>query len=64
MAIRLERITARANRVFGNEELVWRWLRQPQPTLGGQAPIEVIDTEAGTRAAEQVLARMEQGVLA
>jgi putative toxin-antitoxin system antitoxin component (TIGR02293 family) len=62
MAIRLERITTRAYRVFGNQELVWRWLRQPQPALGGQAPLDVLDTEAGTLAAEQVLARMEQGV--
>ncbi len=39
------------------------WLRQPQFALGGRVPLEMLHTEAGTREVEDLLGRIEYGVI-
>ncbi|MGH9384106.1 MAG: type II RES/Xre toxin-antitoxin system antitoxin [Vicinamibacterales bacterium] len=58
---RLARVIALATRSIGDAEKARRWLKRPNRALGGQAPFDVIDTEPGTRAVENVLGRIAYG---
>jgi putative toxin-antitoxin system antitoxin component (TIGR02293 family) len=60
----------RAGRVFGKALILFdgdrsaarNWLVNPQPALGGEVPLELIETEFGAREVEAVLGRIEHGV--
>ena len=58
---RLVRIVALAKQYIGDEESAARWLKRPNRALGDQAPLELIDTELGARAVENVLGRIAYG---
>jgi putative toxin-antitoxin system antitoxin component (TIGR02293 family) len=58
---RLARIVALAKHYIGGEETAARWLKRPNRALGGSAPLELIDTELGARAVENVLGRIAYG---
>jgi len=59
---RLARIVAQAVEVLGDGEKATRWLRRSNRALGGAEPLQLLDTDAGTRRVEQVLGRVEHGV--
>lgn len=58
---RLARVMALAKRFIGDAERARRWLKRPNRALGGQAPLDLLDTEPGTRAVENVLGRIAYG---
>lgn len=58
---RLARIVALANEYLGDHERAMRWLKRPNRTLGGIAPIAAIDTELGARHVENILGRIAYG---
>jgi putative toxin-antitoxin system antitoxin component (TIGR02293 family) len=58
---RLARIVALAKQYIGDEEAAARWLKRPNRALGGNIPLELIDTELGARAVENVLGRIAFG---
>ena len=58
---RLAHIVALAKRYVGDDETAVRWLRRPNRALGGVVPLELIDTEPGARAVENVLGRIAFG---
>jgi putative toxin-antitoxin system antitoxin component (TIGR02293 family) len=58
---RLARIIALAKIYIGDEGAAIRWLRHPNRALGGSVPLDVIDTELGARAVENVLGRIAYG---
>ena len=58
---RLARVIALATRSIGDAEAARRWLKLPNRALGGRTPLDVIDTEPGTRALENVLGRIAYG---
>ena len=60
---RLARIAALAVSVLGSEAKVVAWLRRPNRALGGETPIEMLDTDVGSRQVEDVLGRLEHGVI-
>lgn len=60
---RLARIAAQAAEVLGATEKAARWLRRPNRALGGRVPLELLDTDAGTREVEEVLGRIEHGIV-
>jgi putative toxin-antitoxin system antitoxin component (TIGR02293 family) len=60
---RLARIYATATRVLQNDEMAKDWLNRPQRGLGGRIPVKVIETEAGAREVEDLLGRIEYGVI-
>ena len=60
---RLARIIALAKRYIGDEEKARRWLKSPNRALGGPSPLDLIDTEPGARAVENVLGRIAYGGL-
>lgn len=58
---RLVRIVALAKQCIGDEETASRWLKRPNRALGDHVPLELIDTELGARAVENVLGRIAYG---
>ncbi len=49
--------------VLGGPPEVSAWLRTPNTALGGEAPITLLDTFAGMQLVEQVLGRLEWGLV-
>lgn len=59
---RLARIAAQAETVFENPQTASTWLRRPNRSLNGRAPIDLLDTDAGTQQVAELLDRIEYGV--
>jgi putative toxin-antitoxin system antitoxin component (TIGR02293 family) len=62
--VRLTRIQAMAEDVFGDAANANRWLREPLGVLDGKSPLEVTRSEAGARLIEQILAKIDWGAAA
>jgi putative toxin-antitoxin system antitoxin component (TIGR02293 family) len=62
--VRLTRIQALTEDVFGDTEKANRWLRENLAILDGKSPLEVARTESGTRVVEQILAKIDWGAAA
>ena len=62
--MRLMRIQALTEDVFGDVEKANRWLREDLAILDGKAPLEVARTETGGRVVEQILAKIDWGAAA
>jgi len=60
---RIVRISERAVEVLGSNESARSWFQAPVSALGGKAPLEYIDTEIGAREVENILGRIQHGVL-
>lgn len=60
---RLARIAAQAVTALGTEAQAAAWLRRPNRALNGEVPIEFLDTDLGTRQVEDILGRIEHGVV-
>jgi putative toxin-antitoxin system antitoxin component (TIGR02293 family) len=56
-------ITARAGEVFANRDKALEWLQTPSPALRGATPLRAIETESGRQEVEDILGRIEYGVL-
>jgi len=59
------RLQAKVTDVLGNREKAIGWMKAPNRALGGATPTSVldIDTAMGSRAAEDVLVRIEYDAL-
>lgn len=60
---RIVSISARAGEVFANQEKALHWLHSPNPSLEGRTPLEAAVTDEGYQEAEDILTRIEHGVL-
>lgn len=60
---RLARIAGQAVAVLGNEEKAATWLRRANRALNGEVPLGLLDTDLGARQIEDVLGRIEHGVV-
>ncbi|MCC6590777.1 MAG: DUF2384 domain-containing protein [Bryobacterales bacterium] len=60
---RIVRLSVRAGEVFANRDKALAWLGTPNPSLQGQTPIGAASTEEGFEEADDVLTRIEFGVL-
>jgi putative toxin-antitoxin system antitoxin component (TIGR02293 family) len=58
---RLARILALAKRHIGDGRTAAHWLKQPNRALGGRSPLDLVETEPGARAVEDVLGRIAYG---
>lgn len=61
--VRLARILVRAEEVLGEDDKARRWLATPNQALGEAKPLELLDSDPGTCAVEQLLGRIEHGVV-
>jgi putative toxin-antitoxin system antitoxin component (TIGR02293 family) len=60
---RLARMAAHAVAVFGTEEKASAWLRRPNRALHGETPVRLLGTDIGARQVEDLLGRLEHGVV-
>jgi putative toxin-antitoxin system antitoxin component (TIGR02293 family) len=60
---RLMSMSVHAGEVFANREKAIHWLRSPNSSLNGKTPLESAQTDKGYQDAEDVLVRIEHGVL-
>jgi len=56
--LRCARLYALAQQALDDREAAMRWLREPQPALGGAIPLQLARTEIGTRAVSELLGTM------
>lgn len=59
---RFARVAALAMEALGDDEGL-RWLRSPNIALGNRVPIGMLGTDAGTRQVEQIIGRIEHGII-
>jgi putative toxin-antitoxin system antitoxin component (TIGR02293 family) len=60
--LRLARIGTHAAYVLGSKEKAAEWLRRPNRALGNEVPLELLESDIGSRQVEEVLGRIEYGV--
>lgn len=60
---RMAWIFATAREVLEGEGVARAWLRAPQVGVGSRVPLDLLKTEAGAREVEDLLGRIEHGVL-
>jgi len=60
--VRIARVYANAVEMIGDEEKAVEWLRTPNRALGGERPLDQLDTDLGSRAVEDILGRIAYGV--
>jgi len=53
----------RAGEVFASHEKALEWLQTPNPSLQGRTPLEAATTQEGFEEADDILTRIERGVL-
>ena len=63
-AVRVARITAMAEQVFGEPERAWRWLRKPKQRFDRKPPLEMLATDAGARLVEEMIVQLDYGMFA
>jgi putative toxin-antitoxin system antitoxin component (TIGR02293 family) len=49
--------------VLGTEDKAATWLSRPNRALNGEIPIRLLDTDVGARQVEDILGRIEYGVV-
>jgi putative toxin-antitoxin system antitoxin component (TIGR02293 family) len=47
----------------GNAQAAREWLEQPEKALGGRTPLDYLETEAGAKEVEDLIGRLEHGVI-
>lgn len=62
--IRVARVLADAEETFGNQSKAATWLRRPTTALAGEAPLDLLDTDEGTREVQTLLGRIAHGIAA
>jgi putative toxin-antitoxin system antitoxin component (TIGR02293 family) len=60
---RVIRIYSRAEEALGDFAKASRWLHKQNRALHGERPIDLLETDAGSRAVEKVLGRVEHGII-
>jgi putative toxin-antitoxin system antitoxin component (TIGR02293 family) len=60
--VRSARLLAIATDVLEDAQAAARWLKAPQRALGGAVPLQLAQTDVGSRSVEALLGRMEHGV--
>jgi putative toxin-antitoxin system antitoxin component (TIGR02293 family) len=60
--VRLLRVALAAERVFGDKDQAWTWLRRTNPRLDNQSPMTLLATETGARAVEEELVQVDEGM--
>jgi putative toxin-antitoxin system antitoxin component (TIGR02293 family) len=59
---RIARVALWARETFGDQQKAATWLRRPNRALGGNLPIDLLDSDDGARLVERVIGRLGYGV--
>ncbi len=60
--VRMARVYANAVEMIGDRDNAIRWLGTPNRALGGETPLDQLDTDTGSRMVEDILGRIAYGV--
>jgi putative toxin-antitoxin system antitoxin component (TIGR02293 family) len=60
--IRVARVFALTKDTLGSSEKASHWLREPNLALGGEVPLDLLDTDAGRHDVETILRRIDFGI--
>ncbi len=60
--LRLLRVLALAEEVYGSRERALAWLRKEHPRLAGRTPVSLLPTDTGSRMVEELLAQIDEGM--
>lgn len=60
--VRMARVYANAVEMIGDEQKAIQWLGTPNRALGGERPLDQLDTDMGARTVEDILGRIAYGV--
>ena len=60
--VRMARVYASAVEMIGDREKAIAWLGTPNRALGGDRPLDLLDTDLGARMVEDILGRIAYGV--
>ena len=60
--VRMARVYANAVEMIGDEEKAVEWMSAPNRALGGERPLDQLDTDTGARMVEDILGRIAYGV--
>lgn len=63
-AVRVGRILALAEGVFGDKSKALSWLRKPKRHFEDRPPLDLLGTDAGSRAVEELLYQIDYGMAA
>ena len=63
-AVRIARVVAKAESVFDNKQKSLHWLHQPMKRFEGRSPLDMLDTDVGSRLVEEALVRIDEGFFA
>jgi putative toxin-antitoxin system antitoxin component (TIGR02293 family) len=62
--VRVARVVALAEEVFGDREKALLWLRSPDDRIGNRSPMSLLQTESGGRLVETMLWQIDENVYA
>jgi putative toxin-antitoxin system antitoxin component (TIGR02293 family) len=60
--VRMARVYANAVEMLGDRNTAIEWLNTPNRALGGERPLDRLDTDVGARMVEDILGRIAYGV--
>lgn len=60
--MRVARVFAMTKDTLGSSEKASRWLQKRNIALGGEVPLHLLDTDAGSKDVETILRRIEYGI--
>jgi putative toxin-antitoxin system antitoxin component (TIGR02293 family) len=63
-AVRLARLAALTDKIFGDSKKGMLWLRSPKKRFHGRTPVDMMTTEAGSRLVEEALYQIDEGMAA
>ena len=61
--LRIARVGALAVEILGNEDNASQWLKKANYALGARPPLDLLDTDAGTKSVEDVLWQIAYGIV-
>jgi putative toxin-antitoxin system antitoxin component (TIGR02293 family) len=61
--MRVVRVLAATERVYGNRERALAWLRKPKARLDGRVPLSLLTSDAGSRLVEELLIQIDEGMV-
>lgn len=61
-AVRMARLFAHGTEMIGDRGKAAQWMATPNRALGGERPIDCLDTDTGARMVEDILGRIGYGV--
>lgn len=60
--VRMARVYTNAIEMIGDEQKAIEWLNTPNRALGGERPLDQLDTDTGARMVEDILGRIAYGI--